>query len=145
MLLSSVQHVCRAATGQTAGSAAAVLGEPPAITSLESAVVLQDRWETAASRVSAAATLTSGFKRRPVLRKAIFFLCQLVFQVLLGITVTRCASALRLTNSATLRRGSVTAPLAFTGPDATGVCHTFHLYISNITSSLKLTKLSVCF
>lgn len=51
-------------------------------------------------------------------RNPVFFLSQLVFQVALGPTVTRCASALRATNSATLCLGSVTAPLASTGPDA---------------------------
>lgn len=46
--------------GKTASSAAAVLGELPAITSLGSAVVRRDSWETAASRVSATGTFTSG-------------------------------------------------------------------------------------
>lgn len=143
-MLPCVQHVCRAATGQTASSAAAVLRELPAITSAESAAVLQDSWETAASRVRAAGTRSSGFRRRAALRNTVFFLCQLVFQVLLGTSVTRCASALRPTNSATLRLGSATAPPASTGPDATGVCQIVHLSVSSITSNLKLTKLSVC-
>lgn len=86
-------------------------------------------------------SLSSGFRLRPAPRNASLSLCQLVFQVLLATTATRCASALRPTNTATQRLGSVTAPPAFTGPDATEVGQIFHLCVSNMAPELKL---SVC-
>lgn len=77
-------------------------------------------------------------------RNTVFFLSQLVFQVPLGPTVTRCASALAATNSATLRLDSVTAPLAFTGPDAPRVRPIMHVYVSNITSKTPKTDQTQC-
>lgn len=123
VLLFSCQHVCRACTGRAAWSAAAVLRARPATTSLESAVVLLDSWETAANRVSNiylhcfSARLDNAHVN-PLPPS----LPQLVFQVPLGRTVTRSASAPRQTNSAILCLDRVTALQVFTAPDVTKVC-----------------------
>lgn len=145
-MLSSVQHVCRAATGQTVNSAAAAPEEPPAITPPESAVVLQGSWETAASRVGAAGTLASGFKWRDAPNKNHHLLLLLLLSACLPGTfghncnqVCQCSETNQLCHPAS---GQCYCAPGFQGPRCDR--SRSHLYVSNITSKLKLTNISVC-
>lgn len=66
---------------------------------------------------------------------------QLVFQVPLGRTVTRSASAPRQTNSAILCLDRVTAPQVFTAPDVTKVRKkTVYLYLLDISHYTEVNK-----